>query len=182
MSKAINEATQLVKDEIVMGKIYIIRGQKVMLDRDLAGLYGVETKALKQAVKRNMTRFPEDFMFEMNKEEFANWRSQFVTSIEDRMGLRYAPACFTELGVAMLSSVLNSELAIKVNIQIIRIFARMREMWMTNQEILLKLEQLDRKVTGHDEEIQEIFRYLKQLLNPEQPPRRMIGFKVNDTD
>lgn len=103
-----------------MSKIYVIRDQKVMLDRDLAELYGVETKVLKQAVRRNMTRFPEDFMFEMTKEELENWRSQFVTSKEDRQGLRYMPFCFTEQGVTMLSCVLNSERAIHVNIQIIR--------------------------------------------------------------
>jgi hypothetical protein len=168
-------------DEAVMNSIYVIRGQKVMIDRDLALLYGVETKVLKQTVRRNMSRFPVDFMFEMNRDEFENWRSQFVTSNLDpgaKMGLRYEPFCFTEQGVTMLSCILNSERAIKVNIQIIRIFTRMREMWVNNQEILLKLEQLDRKVAGHDEEIEEIFRYLKELLNPERAPRQLIGFKA----
>lgn len=105
-----------IAEESVISKIYIIRGQKVMLDRDLALLYGVETKALKQAVRRNIERFPSDFMFEMSLEELDNWRSQFVTSKEDRQGLRYAPFCFTEQGVTMLSCVLNSERAIAVNI------------------------------------------------------------------
>ena len=99
---------QLIPDEVIVNQIYIVRAQKVMIDRDLAELYGVETKVLKQAVKRNAARFPIDFMFEMNKIEFENWRSQFVTSNSDKMGLRYKPFCFTEQGVAMLSSVLNS--------------------------------------------------------------------------
>ena len=105
-----------IPDEVVMSKIYMVRDQKVMLDRDLAELYGVATKMLKQAVKRNMTRFPEDFMFEMNKEEFENWRSHFVTSREDRQGLRYMPFCFTKQGVTMLSCILKGERAIHVNI------------------------------------------------------------------
>lgn len=102
--------------------------------------------------------------------------SNFETN--DKMGLRYVPFCFTEQGVTMLSCVLSSDRAIKLNIQIIRVFTRMREMWLTNQEILLKLEQLDRKVAGHDADIEEIFRYLKELLDPALPPRQMIGFKV----
>ncbi|TDW97018.1 ORF6N domain-containing protein [Dinghuibacter silviterrae] len=165
-----------VTDETVMSSIYVIRGQKVMIDYDLAILYGVETKALKQAVRRNLKRFPTDFMFELTKDEFANLRSQIVTSSWG--GRRYMPLAFTEQGVTMLSCILNSERAIKVNIQIIRVFTRMREMWVSNQEILLKLEQLDRRVTGHDAEIEEIFRYLKELLNPARPARQMIGFKA----
>jgi len=108
--------THIVPIERVANKIYSIRKTRVMLDRDLAELYGVKTKALKQAVRRNITRFPEDFMFELTKEEFTNWRSQFVTSNHDKMGLRYSPMVFTEQGVAMLSSVLNSDRAIQVNI------------------------------------------------------------------
>ena len=167
-----------VAEEAIISKIYLIRRQKVMIDRDLAELYGVETKQLKRQVKRNIDRFPDDFMFELNDDEFQEWRSQFGTSNEgDKMGLRYAPYVFTEQGVAMLSSVLNSERAIKVNIQIMRIYTKMREMLMTNQEILLKLEQLERKVTGHDENIQLIFEVLKELLNPPQEPRPRIGFR-----
>ncbi|HAQ20344.1 MAG TPA: DNA-binding protein [Prolixibacteraceae bacterium] len=108
----------LIPDERIVDKIFLIRGQKVMLDRDLADLYGVETKRLKEAVKRNLSRFPEDFMFELTKDEFANWRSQIATSNSDRMGLRYLPMVFTEHGVLMLSSVLNSKRAVNVNIQI----------------------------------------------------------------
>ena len=167
----------MVPDELVMNRIYLIRGQKIMLDRDLAELYGVGTKVLKQAVKRNAERFPDDFMFEMTSEELENWRSQIVTSNSDKMGLRYPPFCFTEQGVAMLSSVLKSETAIRVNIQIIRVFTRMREMIMTHKDILFQLEKIERKLAGHDEDITLIFGYLKHLLNPPQQPRRKIGFK-----
>ena len=147
MAKAIALA-----EESIISKIYLVRGRKVMLDRDLAELYGVETKVLKQAVRRNINRFPSDFMFEMTTEELEDWRSQFVTSKEDRQGLRYAPFCFTEQGVTMLSCVLNSERAIAVNIQIMRIYTKIREMLLTHKDILLKLEQLEKKVTGHDED------------------------------
>jgi hypothetical protein len=168
-------------DEAIINKIYLIRGQKVMFDRDLAKLYDVDTKQLKRQVKRNIDRFPDDFMFELNEQEFKDWRCHFGTSISnpgDKMGLRYAPYVFTEQGVAMLSSVLNSERAIKVNIQIMRIYMKMRAVLMTNQEILLKLERLENKVAGHDENIQLIFKYLKELLvPPEQSGRRRIGFR-----
>src|SRR5688572_29220555 len=155
-------------DELVVNKIYLIRGKKVMIDRDLAELYGIVTKALKQAVRRNIGRFPSDFMFEMSPEEFQNWRSQFVTSNSEKMGLRYMPFCFTEQGVAMLSSILNTETAINVNIQIIRVFTRMRELMLANKEILVQIEKIERKLTQHDEDIARIFGYLKQLLNPSQ--------------
>lgn len=170
--------TQLqLADEVVMSKIYMVRNQKVMIDRDLAELYGVETKHLKQAVRRNINRFPDDFMFEMNESELGNWRSQNVTSNSDRQGLRYAPFCFTEQGVTMLSCILNSERAIAVNIQVIRIFTRMREMLLTHKDILLQLEKIEQKLAGHDEQIEKVFLYLKQLLNPPQPPRQRIGFR-----
>lgn len=181
MAKSSNHPS--LADEVIMNKIYHIRGQKVMIDRDLAELYNVETKQLKRQVKRNLERFPSDFMFELSSEEFENWRSQFGTSNSaDKMGLRYAPFVFTEQGVAMLSSVLNSKTAIEVNIQIIRIFTKMREMLLTHKDILLKLEQLERKVGDHNEDIQLIFEYLKQLLNPSQPPRRKIGFIQDDRE
>lgn len=168
----------ILADEVIMSKIYVIRGQKVMIDRDLAVLYGVETRVLKQSVRRNMNRFPEDFMFEMNKKEFENWRSQIVTSNpNDQMGLRYVPFCFTEQGVTMLSCILNSERAIEVNIQIIRIFSRLRKMLLAHKDILLKLEQLEKKITEHDSDIQMIFKALKKLLNPPQKPRPKIGFR-----
>jgi hypothetical protein len=176
------KAISLTEDTII-SKIYLIRGQKVMIDRDLAELYGVETKQLKRQVKRNIDRFPDDFMFELSDEELQEWRCQIGTSNSnegDKMGLRYGPYVFTEQGVAMLSSVLNSERAIKVNIRIMRIYTKMREMLMTNQEILLKVEQTENKITGHDKDIQLIFNYRKQLLNPPQEPRPRIGFRRKD--
>jgi phage regulator Rha-like protein len=142
----------------IVNRIFFIRGQKVMIDRDLAEMYGVETKVMKQAVRRNLSRFPQDFMFEMTSEELENWRSQIVTSNSDKMGLRYAPFCFTEQGVAMLSSVLNSETAIQVNIQIIRVFASMKQLLMDNKDLQLKMEQLEKVVSKHDKEIPTYYR------------------------
>ncbi len=171
-----------IPDEIILTKIFVIRGQKVMIDRDLAELFGVETKRLKEAVRRNISRFPEDFMLVLTKEEFSNWRSQIATSNSDIMGLRYLPFCFTEQGVTMLSCVLNSERAIKVNIQIIRIFSRMREMLIQNKDILQKL--LDLELKGHDQDkkIDLIFAYLKKLQKAGQDEsefkdRPRIGYK-----
>ena len=173
------KSEMIVPEEVVISKIYYIRGRKVMLDEDLADLYEVETKQLKRQVRRNIDRFPDDFMFELTKEEFENLRSQTGTSSWG--GVRYMPMAFTEQGVAMLSSVLNSARAIKVNIQIIRIFTRMREMLMTNQEILLKLEQLERQTLQNTEDIQVVFDQLKQfLISVEQAERRWIGFRRKD--
>lgn len=172
----------MIPDELVTNKIYFIREQKVMLDKDLAELYRVETKVLNQAVRRNLGRFPEDFMFQVSEEEWQSLRSQIVTSKARRGGSRYLPFAFTEQGVAMLSSVLNSETAIRVNIQIIRVFTRMRQMLLTHKDILLQLEKMERKLTAHDEDIQLIFKYLKQLLNPPQQPRKRIGFKTSNQD
>jgi hypothetical protein len=174
--------TPIIPDEIVMNQIYYIRGQKVMIDRDLAVLYNVETRILKQAVRRNITRFPDDFMFEMTKDEFQNWRSQIVISNSDLMGLRFMPFCFTEQGVAMLSSVLNSERAINVNIQIIRIFTRIRHMFMDNTELRLEIEKIKSKLDNQDKNMEVVFRYLDELIeNKEDPkPRKRIGFKSED--
>ena len=174
--------TPIIPDEIVMNQLYYIRGQKVMIDRDLAVLYNVETRILKQAVRRNITRFPDDFMFEMTKEEFQNWRSQIVISNSDLMGLRFMPFCFTEQGVAMLSSVLNSERAINVNIQIIRIFTRIRHMFMDNTELRLEIEKIKSKLDNQDKNMEVVFRYLDELIeNKEDPkPRKRIGFKSED--
>jgi len=178
----IKKSEVLLLDEVVIRKIYMIRGQKVMLDRDLSELYGVETRNLNKAVKRNIKRFPKDFMFQLTKAESENLMFQFGTSRWG--GIRKLPFAFTEQGVAMLSSVLNSERAIEVNILIIRIFARMRELIMTNKDILLKLELLEKNLvknelkTKHlEEEIHLIFEYLKKLLDPEKPPRKKIGYK-----
>ncbi len=182
MSRAI-----AIADEDVINRIYLLRGKKVMLDRDLAEMYGVETRVLNQAVKRNLKRFPSDFMFQMTETEFLNWKSQFVISNNQKMGLRKRPFVFTEQGVAMLSSVLSSEIAIEVNIQIIRIFSRMREILLSHQDLLLKLEFLEKRILINDkksgkneEDIQLIFSALKELLNPPPLPRTQIGFKVEE--
>jgi len=170
-----NKSAAIIPDEQVISKIYLIRGQKVMLDRDLAALYQVETRILNQAVHRNKDRFPKDFMFQLTEEEFENLISQFV--ISSWGGIRKLPFAFTEQGVAMLSGVLNSAVAIKVHIQIIRVFARMKELLLTHKDILLKLEKLEKAFESHDEQIQLIFDHLKELLNPQQPPRNKIGFR-----
>ena len=175
--KSVGKPLKMSKaDETVMNKIYIMRGQKIMIDRDLAELYEVETKRLKEAVRRNKNRFPKDFMFEMTKKEFETWRTQFASSKEDKQGLRYRPFCFTEQGVTMLSCILNSERAVAVNIQIIRIFTKMKEMLLTHKDILLQLQKIETKLTAHDHDIQLIFNYLKKLLHPPQQPRARIGF------
>jgi phage regulator Rha-like protein len=168
--------SNLIQQETIESKILIIRGKRIMLDRDLAYLYGVETKVLNQAVKRNIKRFPEDFMFQLSKDEFQNWRSQFVTSKSDRMGLRRRPYAFTQEGVAMLSSVLNSERAIQVNIQIIRAFVKLREMILTNEELRHKIEKIERTVGEHDRQFKVVFEAIKQLLAPPEKPTRTIGF------
>jgi len=152
---------QILPDETIVNKIYIIREKKVMIDRDLAELYGVETKVLNQAVKRNLKRFPDDFMFQLTDEEFRNLRSQIVTSSWG--GSRFRPMVFTEQGVAMLSSILNSERATSVNIQIIRVFTKIRTMLESHKEILRKLEMLEKKDIELDEKVTLIFEYLKEL-------------------
>ena len=173
------ETTLTIPDEIVMNKIYFIRGQKVMIDRDLAQLYGVETKQLKRQVNRNLDRFPKDFMFELTKAEFEIWRSQFGTSNSaDKMGLRYAPFVFTEQGVAMLSSVLNSKKAISVNIQIIRIFTRLRQMFIDNTELRLAIEEIRKRTDNNSKNIELVFQYLDELLEKKEKPKpeKAIGF------
>lgn len=171
-----------IPEQIITNKIYLIREQKVMLDRDLAELYGVETKVLKQAVRRNMKRFPEDFMFEMTKEELALWRSQFATTSEDKKGLRYAPFCFTEQGVTMLSCVLNSERAIEVNIRIIRVFTKLREMLTDNLSVKLEIEEIKKKLTNHSKNIELVFNYLDELIEKKdnETPRKQIGYKPSN--
>jgi hypothetical protein len=171
------KANIIISDEEVLNKIHILRGKKVMLDSDLSELYGVETKLLKRSVNRNIDRFPIDFMFELTQEEYNSLRSQIGT-LKRGEHAKYLPYVFTEQGVAMLSSVLNSEIAIKVNIQIIRIFSRMRELLLTHKEILLKLEQLEKKLTNHDEEIEVIFDTLKELISPPTKERKKIGYKL----
>jgi hypothetical protein len=166
-------------DEILTSKIYIIRNQKVMLDRDLAELYGVKSRRLREQVKRNSDRFPANFMMQLTENEVDVMVSQFAIPSKKQLG-GSLPYAFTEFGILMLANVLHNETAIKVSIRIIEIFVRMRELLFTHKDILLKLEQMERKVDDHDEEIQRIFQYLKQLLNPPNPPRRKIGFIQDD--
>jgi len=166
-----------IPEEVIISKIYELRNLKVMIDRDLAELFGVETRVLKQAVRRNIERFPQDFMFEMTKEELETWRSQFVTSKGDKKGLRYAPFCFTEQGVTMLSCVLNSPRAIAVNIRIVRTFTKMREMLLTHKDLLIEMEEIRKKVSGQDEKIELIFNYLRQFIKEQEKPRNSIGYK-----
>ena len=170
--KALISASQIEQS------ILVLRGQKVLLDSTLAGLYGVQTKVLVQAVKRNRERFPSDFLFELNKQEVANLRSQFVTSSWG--GRRYSPFAFTEQGVAMLSSVLNSDQAIRVNIEIMRAFVRLREMIATNKQLARKLDELETKVVAHDKTIAGLITAIRELAAPAAPaPKRRIGFVIN---
>lgn len=166
-----------IPEKNILSKIYFIRNQKVMLDRDIAKLYGVETKVLKQTVRRNITRFPKDFMFELTNNEFENWRSQFVTSNEDKRGLRYAPFAFTEQGVAMLSSILNSRVAIQVNIQIIRVFTQLRQSITEVLNLKLEIEAIKSKINNHDKNIELVFKYLDELIEKKKEPRQQIGYK-----
>ncbi len=142
-----NSSQMMIPDEIVMQKIYMIRGRNVMLDQDLAELYDVKTKRLNEQVKRNISRFPDDFLFQLNKEEFNDLKSQFATSSWG--GRRTSPLAFTDYGVLMLSSVLNSDRAIKVNIQIIRIFAKMRKMLLDHKDVVLQLELMQNKLASN---------------------------------
>jgi hypothetical protein len=169
-----------LRDDLVINKIYIIRGQKVMLDSDLAELYGVETKRLKEQVNRNIKRFPDDFMFEMTERELQNWRSQFATSNSLKMGLRRRPYCFTEQGVAMLSSVLNSEQSIAVNIRIMRIFTRIKQALMDVSELRLAIEEIRNKTNNNTKNIEVVFRYLDELIDKKEKPvkRNKVGYKI----
>jgi hypothetical protein len=153
----------VIIDERVINKIYLIRTEKVMLDSDLAELYGVETKRLNEQVKRNIERFPEDFMFQLTHEEFLNLKSQIATSSWG--GRRKPPFAFTEHGVLMLSSVLNSDLAIKVNIQIMRVYNKVRNMLGNHEALLQKFEQLEITIADHDNKIIQMLEFLKQLEN-----------------
>ncbi|MHA4812325.1 ORF6N domain-containing protein [Flavitalea flava] len=171
----------VVADEEIMSKIYMVRGQRVMLDRDLAELYGVQPIRLREQVKRNIGRFPVHFMFQLTEQEVEIMVSQNAIPSKKHLG-GYLPYTFTEHGVLMLANVLRSETAMEVSIRLIEIFVKMREMLSAHKDILLKLEQLEKKVTGHDEEIQLIFEYLKKLINPpsSQEPRPRIGFRRAD--
>jgi hypothetical protein len=167
----------IIPVERIQQAIYLIRGKKVMLDRDLALLYAIPTKALKQAVRRNPERFPNDFMFVLDSDELSHWRSQFVTSKEDRKGLRYAPMAFTEQGVAMLSSVLNSPRAVQVNIAIMRTFVRLRELMTTHEELARKIEEMEKK---YDSQFRVVFEAIRELIEPPKTKRKEIGFHARE--
>ena len=170
--------SHLVPEEVIESKIFIIRGHKVMLDRDLAELYGVRTMVLNQAVKRNISRFPQDFMFQLSKEEMEDWISQIVISNKEKMGIRRKPYAFTEQGVAMLSGVLNSERAVQVNLAIMRAFVKLRQILSMNNELAYKLAELERKIEKHDESIHAIFEAIRKLMTPAPvKPKPQIGFK-----
>ena len=163
----------IIPVENITSKIFMIRGFKVMLDRDLAELYGVETRVLKQAVRRNIKRFPEDFMFELTFKEESSLRSQFVTLEGKGKHSKYLSMAFTEQGVAMLSSVLKSDRAIQVNIQIMRIFTRLRQMLAGHKDLQKKIEAMEEK---YDEQFRVVFEAIKQLISEEEKPKQRIGF------
>ena len=168
--------TIAVPDEMIRRRILLIRGKRVMIDKDLAELYGVTTKRLNEQVKRNLKRFPEDFMFQLTVAE----KSEVVANCDHLMTLKFSsqlPYVFSEHGAVMLASVLNSDRAIAMNIQIVRIFTHMREMFSLHQDVLRQLEKLEGKVSSHGEDIQLIFDYLKQLIEQPKQPRTEIGFK-----
>lgn len=167
----------LIKQENIPSLIFVLRGERVMFDFHLAMLYNVETRSLKQAVRRNADRFPEDFMFELTDKEVDFLRSQNVISKEGRGGLRYAPMAFTEQGVAMLASVLKSSKAVQVNIAIMRSFVLMRRMLEENKELKKKIEQLESK---YDKQFAVVFEAIKQLIHQESKPRNQIGFKTKN--
>jgi phage regulator Rha-like protein len=177
MAKA--KVTVAIIEEKIVDKIHLIRGQKVMIDRDLAELYGVETRRLKEQVNRNLSRFPKHYMFELTQKEYESLRSQNAT-LKQGGHTKYLPYAFTEHGVLMLANVLKSGRAIEMSIKVIDVFVKLREMLLTHKDILLKLELLEKQVVQNSEEIQTIFSALKQLLNPPQEPRKRIGFKPDD--
>lgn len=162
---------ELIPEEVIERKIFLLRGQKVMLDSDLANLYGIETKVLNQAVKRNIDRFPEDFMFSLTREEILRM-SQIVTSLKFSKSIN----AFTEQGVAMLSSVLRSKKAVRVNIAIMRAFVKLRQILSTHKELAHKLAELEKKIEKHDQAIKDIFQAIHQLMAPPEEPKRRIGF------
>lgn len=167
----------IISEKTITDKIYIIRNQKVMLDRDLAALYGVETRVLNQAVKRNIGRFPDDFMFEVSKVEFDNLLSQIVTSSWG--GTRKLPSAFTEHGVMMLSSILKSDKAIQTNIQIMRTFTKVKQMLLDTSEMKINIVEIQKKLENHDKNIELVFSYLEELneKKEDEKPRVKIGYK-----
>lgn len=172
-----SSSSQLVNVE---SAIFLIRGQRVMLDSDLAAIYGTTTKRLNEQLRRNRRRFPKDFAFRLNTTEFNRLRSQFATSNKGRGGRRALPWVFTEHGAIMLASVLNSSVAVQASVRVVRAFIRLREMVAANAQLAVKLKDLERRLDSHDEAIVELFTVLKQLLQPEPKPKREIGFHVRE--
>lgn len=164
----------------VENRILTIRGQKVLLDTDIAELYGVSVKRLNQQVKRNLDRFPRDFAFRLNHQEFTSLRSQFVTSKEGRGGRRYLPLVFTEHGAIMAATVLNSKRAIAMSVFVVRAFVRLREILAGNQELADKIAELERRVDSHDEAIQQIIAAIKKLMQPTGAAPKQIGFRPDE--
>ncbi len=157
--------------------IRVLRGQKVILDADLAALYQVETRALNQAVKRNIERFPADFLFQLSQQEFEDWRSQFVISNPGaRMALRRAPFAFTEHGALMAATVLNSRRATAMSLYVVRAFVQLRDSFLANREVVKNLDELERRVSSHDQAIARILAAIRRLMDPPEPKRRPIGF------
>ena len=168
--------------EVIQSRIHLIRGQKVMLDSELAALYGVGTKILNKAVRRNLLRFPTDFMFQLTPQEVTNLRFQIGTSSLGYGGRRYRPYAFTEQGVAMLSSVLNSERAAQVNILIVRAFVHLRTLLASHRELAAKLTELERKLEGHDVAIRNLFAAIRAMVADPPGPKRLIGFNRGQPD
>jgi len=167
--------------EHIQSKIYIIRGEKVMLDRDLAQLYGVKTMRLNEQVRRNIKRFPTDFMFQLNEDEFQNWISQIAISKKEKMGLRKKPLAFTEQGIAMLSGILHSDQAVTVNIQIMRVFTKLRKMLIDHEELRKRIEILEESYKSMGQNVYSVFKAfkeIKRMLNP-RSSKTKIGFTIN---
>lgn len=179
MAKKRKSAPPAIPSQRIERRIYVIRNQNVLLDEDLAELYEVPTKALNQAFKRNLERFPDDFAFQLNRDEWTSLRSQTVTS-RSWGGRRYPPYAFTEQGVAMLSSVLKSKRAVQVNIEIMRAFVRLRELLAVNKDLAHKIEALERKDAEHDNKFRVVFEAIQELLKETPPTRRRIGFTSDD--
>ncbi len=173
--------TSWADEDVIAQRILLVRGNKVMLDVDLAALYGVETRVLVQAVKRNIRRFPGDFMFQLTDDEWAILRSQFVIS-KGRGGRRYAPYAFTEHGALMLASVLNSERAVEIGVLVVRAFIRLRELLANNKELANQLEDMERKLTTHDQAITGLIDAVRQLMAPSAKKKRSIGFILEPED
>jgi hypothetical protein len=171
-----------IPDEVVLSKIYMIRGQKVMLDSDLGELYGVETGRLNEQVKRNLYRFPIDFMFQLSIEEWDALISQFAISNKGRGGRRKLPYAFTEHGVLMLSSVLNSKQAIEVNINIMRVYTRIRELFLAHKDVFIRVEQVEKQMIKQDQKIELLFTYLDKFIDKNEKPREKIGFNLSEKE